>query len=175
MNIIDKISNGDIFNKWVVIDVSPTKLKGKQDTYIKCRCSCGNEKYITPRDLWNNRTKMCRSCQVAIKNSKHNMCGTKVYNTWKAIRKRCYNKNTPQYKNWGGRGITVCDRWLNSFDNFLVDMGEPPSKEYSIDRINNNGNYCKDNCHWATILEQANNKRSNHVITYKGKTHNIKQ
>lgn len=83
---------------------------------------------------------------------------------------RCTNPNDKRYKNYGGRGITVCKRWRNSFEKFLEDMGEPPTKEHSIDRINNNGNYCKSNCRWVTRKEQNRNKRNNRLITYKGKT-----
>lgn len=75
------------------------------------------------------------------------------------MKMRCYNPENPKYPNYGGRGINVCDRWLNSFENFLEDMGEKPSEEYSIDRINNDGNYEPGNFRWATPVEQANNQR----------------
>lgn len=84
---------------------------------------------------------------------------TPEYNTWRCMKSRCFNKNNVNYKNYGGRGITVCYRWLSSFENFLSDMGKKPGEKYSIDRINNDGDYEKDNCHWATQSQQANNKR----------------
>ena len=78
---------------------------------------------------------------------------------------RCNNKISVGYSNYGGRGITVCERWLESFENFYEDMGERPSKKHSIDRIDNNGNYCNENCRWATDIEQANNQRKNIFVS----------
>lgn len=83
------------------------------------------------------------------------------YRSWQAMKARCYDKNNEKYKDYGGRGIIVCDRWLNSFQNFLLDMGEKPSKNYSLDRKNNDGNYEPSNCKWSTMHEQASNKRTN--------------
>lgn len=83
--------------------------------------------------------------------------------------RRCTNQNFKQYKDYGGRGIKICKRW-RKFPNFLKDMGEPPTKQHTLDRINNNGNYCKSNCRWVTRKIQARNKRNNRIETYNGKT-----
>lgn len=92
------------------------------------------------------------------------------YEIWQAMKKRCSYKKSKHYKNYGGRGIRVCKRWLNSFENFYADMGSRPSSKYSIDRINNDGDYKPSNCRWATRKEQCNNTRQNHIITYNGVT-----
>jgi len=91
------------------------------------------------------------------------------------MKSRCYTKSNIGYPYYGGRGITVCDRWLHSFENFLSDMGERPGPEYSLDRINPNGNYRPDNCRWATRETQDNNRRANRFLTWNGKTQTIAQ
>ncbi len=98
--------------------------------------------------------------------------GTRTHNIWGAMKTRCNNKKTHQYKDYGGRGITVCERWDKSFSAFLEDMGECPAG-MSIDRVDNNKGYHKDNCRWATRLEQGENRRSNILITYNNQVHHL--
>lgn len=93
-----------------------------------------------------------------------------LYGTWSDIKKRCLYPKYKQYYLYGGRGIKICDRWLESFENFLEDMGERPSQKHSIERINNDGDYEPSNCRWATKKEQSRNKRNNRMITFEGKT-----
>jgi len=104
----------------------------------------------------------------------HGMCNTKPYNSWRAMKERCYNKHNNQYHNYGNRGITVCDKWLK-FAGFWEDMESSYKDGLSIDRINSNGNYCSGNCRWATDKEQANNSSRCHYITYKGETKTMTQ
>lgn len=102
---------------------------------------------------------------------RHGMSKEKIHYTWKNMKARCFNKARPGYKNYGGRGITVCDRWL-VFENFLADMGECPEGR-SLDRINNDGNYEPSNCRWATRLEQSHNSSRPRLLTHNGITKNI--
>lgn len=100
----------------------------------------------------------------------------KEYQTWQSMKSRCYNRNHIHYADYGGRGISICDRWLgaNGFENFYHDMYPKPHKA-TLDRINNNGDYCPENCKWSTKTEQANNRRNNVRITYNGESMTIPQ
>ena len=95
---------------------------------------------------------------------------TKAYQAWISMRTRCYSQKYCKYKNYGGRGIVVCDRWRDSFENFLSDMGEPPTKDHSLERMDNNGNYSPENCKWIPLAEQSRNRRNVRLITYGGET-----
>ena len=98
------------------------------------------------------------------------MTGTSEHNIWRAIKARCHSVGSVSYAWYGGRGIRVCERWFDSFENFFADMGPRPSKAHSVDRIDNDGNYEPGNCRWATRKEQQRNKRNNRLITYNGET-----
>jgi hypothetical protein len=97
------------------------------------------------------------------------------WTAWRNMKMRCYNPNDIGFGNYGGRGITVCDRWMNSFESFISDMGRKPSRGHSLDRIDNNGNYEPANCRWATRTEQGCNQRTNRLITIDGETHTLSE
>lgn len=99
---------------------------------------------------------------------------TRAYACWLNLKNRCLNKSYSRYAEWGGRGINVCPRWIDSFESFLADMGEPPPGT-SIDRIDNDGDYCKENCQWATRKQQSNNRRHCVMLTFNGRTMNATQ
>lgn len=129
-----------------------------------CWCDCGNIVVVKGSSLRSFHTKSC-GCLSEDRKVKHNHSktkykkATKTYSAWVSIKGRCLNKNNKNYNDYGGRGIIICDRWLNSFENFLADMGEAP-KEMSIDRINNDKGYNQDNCKWSTQYEQNRNRRN---------------
>jgi hypothetical protein len=110
--------------------------------------------------------------KVATKHGKHN---TPEYFRWLSMKLRCYHPSHHAFKDYGGRGITVCDRWKHDFEAFLSDVGERPSPEHSLDRIDNDGNYEPNNVRWATRQEQANNRRTNVKVTYDGREQTLAQ
>lgn len=128
-----------------------------------CHCACGNFKRVRGDSLWTGKTKSCSCLQIDIVTrhgqARRTMGWSSTYRSWQAMKRRCLNPKVRGYKNYGGRGITICERWLESFENFLADMGpRPPGM--SLDRIDPNGNYEPGNCRWATAKEQSLNKRS---------------
>jgi hypothetical protein len=161
---ISKIIPGEKYNRLTIIQEVETKNYRRR---VECRCDCGNQSIILMSNLTMNRTKSCGCLNMENKknNVKHshtiNGLITSEYTAWVNMRNRCYNSKNNRFQHYGGRGITVCDRWLKSFKNFINDMGLKPTPLHSIDRIDVNGNYEPSNCKWSTPQEQANNKRNN--------------
>lgn len=142
--------------------------------YWRCKCDCGEMRIVESGNLTSGNTQSCGCWQKEVTgnaNSTHGYTrgkGSTTYAVWCSMLARCNNPNTKAFKDYGGRGVTVCRRWLK-FENFLVDMGEKP-EGLTLDRKNNNKNYSKRNCRWVTRKDQNRNRRSNIHLTHKGKT-----
>ena len=140
------------------------------------RCGlCSKEFETSIRSIQRKHTKSC-GCWNKNSSSKetHGLSKIIEYRVWHYMKTRCYNENTKKYKDYGGRGISVCDEWKNSFEQFYKDMGPRPGKGYSIHR-KNDGNYCKENCVWATQKEQMNSMRRNHILEYNGEKRTVSE
>lgn len=156
---------GQTFGYWTV--------KEWVDGKWLCTCKCGTEKRQT-----STRLKLGESfsCGCARRDgtfkgvTTHGLRDHYIYGIWHNMKVRCYRESNHAYKRYGGRGIKVCDRWLESVENLYADMGDRPTPSHSLDRINNDGNYCPENCRWATDAEQSRNTSANRLLTYKGKT-----
>ena len=144
-----------------------------------CECECGNECIVTGENLRNGTTKSCgcladesrKTCRLD-----HGMSHSVIYNTWCNMKQRCYNPNNAKYKNYGARGITVCDEWVsdfNSFYNWSINNGWEDG--LTIDRINNDKGYSPDNCRWTDLITQANNRSHNAYIDCNGEVHTISE
>lgn len=158
------------YGRWTVICYS--HKRGGRVHLWNCRCDCGTERAVISQSLRDGTSKSC-GCLKIEKTSKrtktHGLSKTPLYGVWKTMVGRCRNKNHTEFHRYGGRGISVCRRWLR-FENFLADMGHRPTSWHSIERRNNNGNYCKQNCFWSDQIQQANNRRNNHVIEFRGES-----
>lgn len=151
---------GQVFGNWLVLEKGD--LGGGGEIYWKCRCICGLERMVRASGLAGGRSTNC-GCQ----RGEHRMTKSKTYKSWDSMRQRCNNPNAPDYKRYGGRGIQVCERWNESFQNFLADMGVRPDG-LTLDRRDNSKNYEPDNCRWATPTEQQQNKRNCPTVEYEG-------
>ncbi|QHZ59820.1 HNH endonuclease [Alteromonas phage vB_AmeM_PT11-V22] len=141
-------------------------------------CSCGNIQERLISNMRNRGTKGCNHCTVNhINKSKvtHGLSYHPLYKTYRGMIARCYHGNHPSYHRYGGRGIKVCDRWLESFENFLKDVGEKPDNTYSLDRKDNEGDYEPTNCRWATQKQQCNNFSANHIVKYEGTRYTLSE
>lgn len=164
-----------VFGRLTVIEKAP---KHKNRVNWLCKCECGN--YVTVRadHLLDGRTKTCGcySKEIGERTKTHGMSKTTLYKVWRSMLGRCFYEKSENYKYYGGRGITVCDEWRNSFERFYEwAMDNGYSKGLTIDRIDNNGNYQATNCKWATVKEQENNKRNNHILEFEGQRLTIAQ
>lgn len=158
------------FGRLVVVSFNKT---GDHGNIWNCICDCGNIKTARAAKLRSGEVQSCGclreenrklQCQKRIK---HSLSKSRIYSIWHNMLRRCNNKNRPSFKMYGGRGITVCNSWLN-FDNFYNDMYDGYMSNLTLERIDNNEGYCKINCKWATVKEQSNNRRNNILVTING-------
>lgn len=165
---------GDKKNKLILVEILD-EIDNSGHIMGTFLCDCINYKKIRISRVNSEETKSC-GCVDNV--TKHNLSNSKEYKVWSGIKKRCFNKKDKSYKNYGGRGISVCERWLNKengFINFYEDMGNIPIKNYSIERRNNNEGYSPENCYWASKKEQANNNRKNIKIEFNGEIKTISE
>jgi hypothetical protein len=163
---------GQVFGRWVVVAFSGY-VGPNREAFWECRCDCGVTRPVRAASLLNGRSSSC-GCynreRVSWVATSHGKCTSREYRIWANMIQRCHNSSSSAYDRYGGRGIQVCPQWRNSFDDFLEHMGESPSKDHSIDRIDNNGNYEPGNCRWATRDEQMLNTRRNRRYEFSGKS-----
>lgn len=156
------------YGKLTVIEYSRTHIQpsGQKKALWLCLCECGNKVEVGTSNLKKKQGTISCGCEkikrfkeIGLNNKKHELCNSPEYVSWYAMKTRCYNKNIKAYKDYGGRGIIVYDEWKNDFIKFYQYIGKKPSKEYSLDRIDVNGNYEPGNVRWATPKQQVKNRR----------------
>lgn len=161
---------GREFDRLIVDSLSPEKRHGR--TAWNCTCKCGQKVIATTNALLRGNTRSC-GCRklemIGARRRTHGLSRNPTYINWLAMKSRCENPNNQDYRLYGGRGVTICDRW-QSFGNFLADMGHRPFPRATIERKDTNGNYEPGNCVWATQKTQTRNKRANRLITIDGVT-----
>ena len=183
------MKNYEIYKSWEGIHhdyLTIIKLLDERDSsgdaMFLCRCDCGTEKKIKAGNVLKYKSCGCmRYKLIAEKATKHGHSKSRLYNVWSTMKSRCFYEKNRSYKNYGGRGITVCPEWANdfaAFEKWSYENGfdeNATRKECTIERIDPNGNYEPSNCTWKNMKEQCNNKRNNHILTYKGETHTISE
>ena len=158
---------GKEFGKWIVLEKSQTR---SDRTLWECVCKCGAISDVYSEHLRSGRSMGCKKCATVT----HGMSGSPEWKVWLSMKSRCLNKNHTAYKRYGGRGITICDEWIASFDAFYRDVGDRP-KNHTLDRIDNSKGYSKENCRWATAKTQANNSSFNRIVMHQGEKLTVAQ
>lgn len=158
--------SGQIFGHWSVLHLD--HKRGVKRFWL-CQCLCGVTKAIASHSLKSGQSTSC-GCRFRKSMERHGYSRSPEYAIWQAMKNRCLNPNVIEYKRYGGRGITVCDRWRVSFSAFLSNMGPRPSRHHSIERTDNERGYDPGNCRWATNQEQSNNRHTNKLLTANGRT-----
>lgn len=162
---------GEKFGRLLILSAEKRKFKVK--------CDCGNEKIVFAQDVYLGKTTSC-GCFLLEKITKHGLrkqdrddLTKSMYSVYSSMKQRCLNQNAEGYEQYGGRGIKICQRWADSFEQFYKDMGKRPSLKHSIDRIDNDGDYSPENCRWATHDEQMQNTSKTIKVTFNGETKSL--
>jgi hypothetical protein len=161
---------GNVYSSLTVISRAENSKDGKPRWL--CRCECLKETIVWAKDLRGGYTSSCgcrKSERISASKTTHGLSKTRAFKAYGHMIERCTNPDNIGWRNYGGRGITICDRWLIGVENFVEDMGEP-EKGMSLDRIDNDLGYSPENCKWASRTEQNRNKRTNRLITFQGET-----
>lgn len=163
---------GKKFNRLTVVERAENAEGGI--AVWKCKCDCGNTTFVRGGNLKSGAVKSCGCLRHEAQNKTHDMSKTRLYREWASIKSRCVYKSSKTFKSYGGRGITICDEWMNSFEVFRDwALSHGYADNLTIERVDNDGNYCPENCKWIPKKEQARNRRSCYSITYNGKTQNL--
>ena len=173
MNLISAQNIGTVHNRLTVLDVHMSKTG---HTRWLCRCECGTTKDISAKHVVSAKTRSCGCLRADAGKMKrtHFLTGNREYRAWAHAKSRCYNPNVPAFYRYGGRGVIMCERWKNSFEAFLEDMGKCPDG-LTLDRIDNNGNYEPGNCRWIDMKTQSENRRSTRWIEFQGVTRTMSE
>lgn len=162
---------GQRFGRLLVIERAGSR--GTRSLW-RCACDCGNETLVICNSLVRGRTKSC-GCFDRERKRTHGMTHSKLYDVWRSMRKRCNNSRSPNYHNYGGRGITICAEWSLFLNFYNWAMTNGYTENLSLDRIDNNGGYSPENCKWSDCKEQNNNRRNNVWYAFDGQIKNIQQ
>lgn len=170
------VNHGDRFGRLTIIKEMSQKNKPRR---FLCECECGNQKVVSLSKLRTGNTKSCGCLQKEVRESfltiTHGQSNTRIYNIWAGMKDRCLSSNNPTFKHYGGRGIKICDAWLNFEPFYKWALQNGYHDNLSIERINNNGNYEPNNCEWATQKKQSNNTRRSKFIEFNGQKKTIKE
>jgi hypothetical protein len=160
---------GQRFGKWTIIEKAESPPGYGHLQFWLCRCDCGTEQVRKGAQMRYAEKKGAQQACMRCAATKHGLSDTPEFNAWNQMHDRCRRQNHPAFMHYGGRGISVCERW-SDFANFLADMGERPTPKHSLDRIDNNGNYSPDNCRWALPRTQTRNQSTTVMLAHDGRT-----
>lgn len=156
-----------------LVALQPSGARRQRSIEWECMCDCGTLTKVASSKLVSGETRSCGCIRAEI-HTTHAMSSTLEYRIWSQMKERCYNPNNSRWPTHGRRGIKVCDRWRNSFENFIADMGARQSQGLSIERLDNDGDYTPQNCIWATSQQQAENRGTTRLIEIDGKRQSLK-